>query len=181
MLTKPDLNEYAPYYKGYVNSVPDGDLQQILEQQVKETASLLKDLSSEQAHFRYAPEKWTIKEVIGHITDTERIMGYRLLCISRGEQVMLPGYDDNVYVKKGNFNRFSIQELLEQLAIVRQNTVTLLKSLDDETLLQRGNANGTEVTVRAIAFIITGHELHHRNLIKDRYMSSDSFPEEMIK
>ncbi|PWW28849.1 DinB family protein [Cytobacillus oceanisediminis] len=181
MLAKPDLNEYAPYYKGYVNSVPDGELLQILEQQVKETANLLKDLSNEQTHFRYAPEKWTIKEVIGHITDTERIMGYRLLCISRGEKVMLPGYDDNVYVKKGNFNRFSIQELLEQLAIVRQNTVTLLKSLDNETLLQRGNANGTEVTARAIAYIIAGHELHHRNLIKDRYMSSDSFPEKMIK
>ncbi len=175
MLKKPEANEYAPYYKAYVNSVPEGDLLEILAGQNKETVKLLKDLDDEQAHFRYAPEKWTIKEVIGHITDTERIMAYRLLCISRGETAMLPGYDDNEYVKNANFNRFPINELLEQLSIVRQNTITLVKSLEEEALLQRGNANGTEVSVRAIAYIIAGHELHHRSLIINRYMSAESY------
>ncbi|MBT2690213.1 DinB family protein [Bacillus sp. ISL-47] len=175
MLQKPEANEYAPYYEAYVHSVPDGDLLEILDKQVKETVNLLKNLNEDQASFRYAQGKWTIKEVIGHVTDTERIMGYRLLCISRGETAMLPGYDDNQYVKEGNFNRFNVKELLEQLSIVRQNTLGLLKSLDDESLMQRGNANGTEVTARAIAYIIAGHELHHRNLIKERYMKAEGY------
>ena len=175
MLKKPESNEYAPYYEKYVSSVPEGDLLQILDVQIKETMNLVKDLNEDQAQFRYAPEKWTIKEVIGHITDTERIMSYRLLCIGRGEMAKLPGYDDNEYVKNGQFNRFSIRELVEQLSYVRQNTIALLKSLDDESLLRRGNANGTEVTARAIAYIIAGHELHHRTLIKDRYRGAESF------
>ncbi|KON89894.1 damage-inducible protein DinB [Sporosarcina globispora] len=175
MLKTPETNEYAPYYEKYVSSVPDGDLLQILDDQMKETMNLVKDLNEDQAHFRYAPEKWTVKEVIGHITDTERIMSCRLLCIGRGEMAKLPGYDDNEYVKNGHFNRFSIQELLEQLSLVRQNTIALLKSMDEEALLKRGNANGTEVTARAIAYIIAGHELHHRTLIKDRYIGAESF------
>lgn len=175
MLKKPGLDEYAPYYEKYVSSVTEGDLLQILDEQMKETINLVKDLNEDQAHFRYAPEKWTVKEVIGHITDTERIMSYRLLCIGRGEMAELPGYDDNQYVKNGKFNRFSIGELSAQLSQVRQSTISLLKSLDDEALLGRGNANGTGVTARAIAYIIAGHELHHRTLIKDRYMGAESF------
>lgn len=172
MLSKPQTNEYPPYYKGYVNSVPDGDLLQILDVQLKETMTLLKDLSAEMAEFRYAPDKWTIKEVMGHITDTERIMCYRLLSIGRGEQEMLPGYDDDEYVRRGRFNRFSLQELLHNQSLVRQNTILLLRSMDEKDLLQRGNANGAEVTARAIAYIIAGHEIHHRRLIVDRYLSS---------
>lgn len=171
MLSKPQTNEYPPYYKGYVNSVPDGDLIQILDVQLKETMTLLKDLSAEMAEFRYAPDKWTIKEVMGHITDTERIMCYRLLSIGRGEREMLPGYDDDEYVRRGRFNRFSLQELLHNQSLVRQNTILLLRSMDEKDLLQRGNANGAEVTARAIAYIIAGHEIHHRRLIVDRYLS----------
>lgn len=176
MDSRPEVNEYASYYERYVNAVPEGDLLHTLDFQVTETINLLKNLTEDQAHFRYAPEKWTIKEVIGHITDTERIMYYRLLCIARGEKAMMPGYDDQEYVKNGYFNRFSVQELLEQLSIVRQNTLILLKNLDEEAMLRRGNANGTEVTARAIAYIIAGHELHHRTLIKDRYMISENYP-----
>jgi uncharacterized damage-inducible protein DinB len=175
MLSKPEANEYASYYKGYVNNVPDGDLLQILEIQQKETMNLLKDLRDEMAQFRYAPEKWTIKEVIGHITDTERIMCYRLLCIARGEQEMLPGYHEDEYVKRGKFNRFSLPELLHHQSLVRQNTILLLSSLDEEALLQRGKANGSEMTARAIGYIIAGHEIHHRRLIKERYLGSDNF------
>jgi uncharacterized damage-inducible protein DinB len=173
MLSKPGKNEFPPYYKEYVNNVPDGDLLQILDVQLQETTNLLKDLSEEQARFRYAPEKWTIKEVLGHITDTERIMCYRLLSIGRGEQEMLPGYNDDQYVKRANFNRFSLQELLHHQSLVRQSTILLLSSMDEEALLQRGKANGAEVTVRAIAYIIAGHEIHHRRLIRERYLSSN--------
>ncbi|WP_246289396.1 DinB family protein [Bacillus haikouensis] len=134
---------------------------------------MLKDLSEEKAMYRYAPEKWTIKEVIGHITDTERIMCYRLLCIGRGEKGMLPGYNDDQYVRRANFNRFSLSELLHHQSLVRQNTILLLSSMDEEALRQRGRANESEVTARAIAYIIAGHEIHHRTLIMDRYLSPD--------
>ncbi|OXS59579.1 DinB family protein [Rossellomorea vietnamensis] len=170
MISKPETNEYPPYYKEYVNNVPDGELLQILDDQQKETKELLKDLSEETAEYQYAPGKWTIKEVIGHITDTERIMCYRLLSIARGEKGMLPGYTDDDYVKRGQFNRFSLSDLLHHQALVRQHTILLLSSLDEEAMRQRGNANGSEVTALAIAYIIAGHEIHHRRLIKDRYL-----------
>ncbi|PFG05355.1 DinB family protein [Bacillus sp. es.034] len=170
MISKPETNEYPPYYKGYVNNVPDGDLLQILDEQHKETKKLLMDLSEEKAEYQYAPGKWTIKEVIGHITDTERIMCYRLLSIARGEKGMLPGYNDDDYVKRGQFNCFSLSDLLHHQALVRQHTILLLSSMDEEALRQRGNANGSEVTARAIAYIIAGHEMHHRRIIKDRYL-----------
>lgn len=171
MMKKPETNEYPPYYKEYVNNVRDGELLQILEDQQKETNKLLMDLSEEKAEYQYAPGKWTIKEVIGHITDTERIMCYRLLSIARGEKGMLPGYTDDDYVKRGQFNRFSLSELLHHQELVRQHTILLLSSMDEEALRQRGNANGSEVTARAIAYIIAGHEIHHRRLIKERYLS----------
>ncbi|WP_406686583.1 DinB family protein [Rossellomorea vietnamensis] len=171
MMKKPETNEYPPYYKEYINNVPDGELLQILEDQQKETKKLLKDVSEETAEYQYAPGKWTIKEVIGHITDTERIMCYRLLSIARGEKGMLPGYTDDDYVKRGQFNRFSLSDLLHHQALVRQHTILLLSSLDEEALRQRGKANGSEVTARAIAYIIAGHENHHRRLIKERYLN----------
>ncbi|WRP05590.1 DinB family protein [Rossellomorea aquimaris] len=173
MLCKPETNEYPPYYKEYVNNVPDGELLHILDDQQKETMNLLKDLSEETAQYQYAPGKWTIKEVIGHITDTERIMCYRLLSIARGEQEKLPGYNDDEYVRRGQFNRFSLSDLLNQQALVRQHTILLLSSMDEEALRQRGNANGSEVTARALGYIIAGHEVHHRRLIKNKYLSSD--------
>jgi uncharacterized damage-inducible protein DinB len=171
MISKPETNEYPPYYMEYVNNVPDGDLLQILDDQHKETQKLLMDLSEETAEYQYAPGKWIIKEVVGHITDTERIMCYRLLSIARGEKGMLPGYNDDDYVKRGQFNRFSLSDLLNHQALVRQHTILLLSSMDEEALRQRGNANGSEVTARAIAYIIAGHENHHRRLIKERYLS----------
>ncbi|MBW3111668.1 DinB family protein [Bacillus sp. MCCB 382] len=174
MLKRPEVNEYPQYYKEYVNHVPEGDLLQILDAQQNETMNLLKDLSEDDAEFGYAPDKWTIKEVIGHITDTERIMCYRLLSIGRGEKEMLPGYHDDEYVKMAKFNRFTLQELLHHQSLVRQNTILLLGSMDDEALLQRGRANGGEVTARAIGYIIAGHELHHRRLIVERYLNSDN-------
>lgn len=172
MLRKQETNEYPPYYKEYVNNVPDGELLHILDDQQKETMNLLRDLSEEMAQYQYAQGKWTIKEVIGHITDTERIMCYRLLCIARGEQEMLPGYNDDEYVRRGQFNRFSLSDLLHHQALVRQHTILLLSSMDDEAMRRRGNANGSEVTARALGYIIAGHEIHHRRLIKDRYLSS---------
>ncbi|MGE8203061.1 DinB family protein [Heyndrickxia sp. NPDC080065] len=176
MQNRPESGEYFPYYSTYINLVPDEDILQILNDQMNKTITLLEDISDTQAHFKYAPGKWSVKEVLGHIADTERIMGYRLLCISRGETISLPGYDDKAYVERAKFERQSIQALLENLKIVRQSTIHLLKSLDEDAWLQRGTANDSEVTVRALAYIIAGHELHHLQIIKERYFRSENYP-----
>jgi uncharacterized damage-inducible protein DinB len=173
---RPEKGEYNNYYTAYVNLVPNGDIFLILDKQIQDTVNLCKDISDNQGLFRYAPNKWSFKEVIGHMTDTERIMSYRLLCIARGEKESLPGFDENVYVNKGSFDKQSIHDLLESLTIVRQSTLHLLKSLDDQALLRQGSANNSEVTVRALAYIIAGHELHHRQILKERYISSPDFP-----
>ncbi|MDM5234868.1 DinB family protein [Bacillus cereus] len=177
MQKRPGTNEYNPYYSTYIKLIPDGDITYILEQQMKETNLLLKDISDGGGHFRYAPNKWSIKEVIGHIADTERIMAYRLLSIARGEKAELPGYNDDMYVLRAVFDKQSMQDLLTNLTVVRQSTVHLLKSLDEDAWLQRGIANNSEVTVRALANIIAGHELHHLQIIKERYLGSNAYTE----
>ena len=177
MEKRPEIKEYNPYYATYINLVSEGDIEQILSEQIKETVKLLKGLTAQQVHFRYAPDKWTIKEVIGHITDTERIMAYRLLSIARGEKVALPGYDDESYVLHADFNQLSVEELLENLEAVRHSTTLLLKSLNEDAWLRTGNANGSAITVRALAYIIAGHELHHRNIIRERYMGAENYPQ----
>lgn len=171
-----EKNEYAPYYSTYVELVPYGDLLNILDQQMAETITLLQDITEQQAHFRYGPGKWDIKEVIGHLADTERIMGFRLLSIARGETIALPGYNDVAYVQNAAFDKQSLEELLQNLTVVRQSTIHLIKSLTGEDWLRRGIANNYEVTARALIVIIAGHEIHHRTIIRDRYISSEAFP-----
>lgn len=176
MQNRPEAGEYAPYYSTYVNLVPEGDIIHILNEQIDDTKKLLNEMTNKQALFKYGPDKWSIKEVIGHITDTERIMGYRLLCIARGETVSLPGYDDQEYVKNASFNKHAIQDLLEDFQIARKSTVQLLKRLESDEWLRKGSANNSQVTVRAIAYIIAGHERHHRQIIKERYLNSQQYP-----
>lgn len=172
MIKRPEITEYNEYYEKYISLVSEGDIYQILDEQMKETISLLEDLTEEEGLVRYAPEKWSLKEVLGHIADTERVMGYRLLSIGRGGTAPLPGQEVNVFVSNASFNNQSMRDLLENLTVVRQSTLLLLKSLDEEALLRRGITNHLEVTARAIVYIIAGHELHHRQIIKDRYFKT---------
>jgi uncharacterized damage-inducible protein DinB len=167
----PSTYEYADYYASYVKLVPQGDIIEILRDQMKETVSLLSTLTEPQSEYRYASGKWSIKEVIGHITDTERIMSYRLLSIARGERVSLPGYDENEYVAEANFDKQSLKDLLDHFACVRQSTIHLIKTLSDESLSRRGTANNSEVTAKALITIMAGHELHHRKIIQERYLN----------
>lgn len=168
----PEAYEYAEYYKTYVKLVPEGDIVQILDDQMKVTMDKLKSLTKEESEYRYATGKWSIKEVMGHIIDTERIMSYRLLSIARGEKISLPGYDENKYVEEANFDNQSLKDLLDHFVAVRQSTIYLINSLSRETLTRKGIANGHEVTVRALITIIAGHELHHRKIIIERYLSN---------
>ncbi|WP_062239710.1 DinB family protein [Fictibacillus sp. FJAT-27399] len=178
MRSKPDTNEYNSYYEKYIKALPEQDIVNLLEEQAKETRQLVQNLTEQQGLFRYGPYKWSIKEVIGHMTDTEGIMGFRLLSIARGDKGMLPGFDENAYVEQTYFDRQPLSELLQQAQVVRQSTILLIKSIDEETWTRRGNANGSDVTVRAIAYIIAGHEKHHLGILKERYFTSEDFPKQ---
>jgi uncharacterized damage-inducible protein DinB len=167
---RPGPSDYAPFYGQYVALVPDGDLLTTLANSGHEWRSLLGGLTPAQADFRYQPTKWSIKESIGHVTDTERIFTYRALRIARGDQTPLSGFEQDDYVKEGNFSERTLEDLLEEFSDVRRSTVTLLRSLPDRVWMRRGNANQKEVTVTALAFIISGHERHHRKILEERYL-----------
>jgi uncharacterized damage-inducible protein DinB len=167
---RPQEGDYALYYQKYVSLVPSGDFLEILQEQQRALVSLLSALTDKQAEFRYAPDKWSIKEVVGHITDTERIFAYRLLRIGRGDQTPLAGFEQDGYVKEGNFSSRKISDLLQEFSAVRDSTVFLVRHFDDAAWLRRGNASGKDVSVLALAFVIAGHERHHRLLLEQRYL-----------
>ncbi|CEG26548.1 DinB family protein [Bacillus sp. B-jedd] len=178
MYKRPNVGEYAPYYEPYIDLVPDGDIVELLERQAEETKILLKGLSESQALFKYGEMKWSVKEVLGHMADTERIMAYRLLVIARGDAVQLPGFNENDYVREAGFDKLELVDLLANFVAVRLGTIQLLKSLRSDAWLREGIANDQKVTVRGIAAIIAGHELHHRKILMERYLGSNGFPTE---
>lgn len=168
-IPRPAATEYAPNYGGYVSRVPEGDLIGLLETQRRETQSLLAGLTEAQALHRYAPGKWSVKEVIGHVADSERVFCYRAMRFARGDQTPLPGFDENLYAPAGRFDARPLSDLAAELDAVRRATLALLRSFDVEALARRGTANGKEVSVRALAYIIAGHERHHLAILRERY------------
>jgi uncharacterized damage-inducible protein DinB len=167
----PDASEYIPYYGRYIALVPDGDIIAQLERQVETTTRVLGGLSAEQAEHRYAPGKWSIKEVVGHITDAERIFAYRALRFARGDATPLPGFDENAYVPAGDFGQRSLGELAAELRTVRAATLAMFRGLSDVAMTRAGVASDAPVSVRAVAWITAGHELHHVTLLRERYLA----------
>jgi uncharacterized damage-inducible protein DinB len=167
-ITKPQPDEHVEYYAKYIRLVGD-DALAALRAQSASTPRLLSGLSEAQAMHRYAPGKWSVKEVVGHITDGERVFSYRALWIARKDPSPMPGFDENAWVPAANFDRRSMHDLVASYEAVRAATVALLSSFDDETLTRRGTANNQEVSVRALAHIMAGHELHHVALLRERY------------
>jgi hypothetical protein len=167
---RPQQGDYALSYEKYVALVPGGDFLEILQEQQRALVSLLSPLTNAQAEFRYAPDKWSIKEVVGHISDTERIFAYRLLRIGRGDQTPLSGFEQDGYVQAGNFSARKISDLLAEFSTVRESTIFLVRHFDAAAWLRRGNASGKEVSVLALAFVIAGHDLHHRLILEQRYL-----------
>lgn len=170
-MERPLEGEYGAHFEPYVRIVPDGNIIDMLAARAGETESLIASLSETQAEHRYAPGKWSVKEVIGHMVDTERIMAYRLLRIARGDRTPLAGFDENEFVKGASFSLRSPAELSEDYAAVRRSTLTLLRGLTEEAWLRTGVANNSELTVRALAYIIAGHELHHLHIMRERYLA----------
>ncbi len=167
---RPAPDEHAPFYGGYIAKVADGDVVHQLEEQIVDTLGLLESLPEEKAGHRYAEGKWSIREVVGHLCDTERVFSYRAMRFARADATRLPGFDENHFVANGRFEGRSLQSLAEELETVRWATVAFFDALDDECWLRRGVANDKEMSVRALAWTAAGHELHHRQILLDRYL-----------
>ncbi|MGG6309998.1 DinB family protein [Paenibacillus macerans] len=169
MLTRPQPGEYADHFAEYINEVPEGDLLAFLESQPELLRRECGGLTEAQGDYRYAEGKWSVKEVLGHIADTERVMSYRLLRIARGDATPLPGFDEELFVSHASFGRQTIAELLDGFAVVRESTLALVRQLDDAAWLRLGTASGGPVSARALAYIIAGHAHHHFSILRERY------------
>lgn len=167
-ITLPTAEEYAPYYGKYVERVTSDPLA-LLEAQGRATAALLAATPESVGEHRYAPDKWSVKEVIGHITDTERVFAYRTLRIARGDETPIPGFDQDVFMANAPFARRTLADVAAEYAAVRAATLTLVRSLDDEAVARRGTASGQPVSVRALIAMTAGHELHHLAILRERY------------
>ena len=174
MTQRPDASEYAPYYEKYVSLVPVGNIVETLETQLSETLGLLANVPEERGDFRYGPGKWTLRESIGHVSDTERVFAYRMLRISRGDQTPMTGFDQDKYVLGRPTSKARIQDLAQEFDTVRRATLSLLQQFDPEAWTRRGTANGMEVSTLALAYITAGHELHHRAIFRDKYLAAAS-------
>ncbi len=167
---RPEPGEYAAYYEKYVSLVPDGDLVDTLERQGAETLALLRGLSEEQGAHRYEPGKWSVKQLVGHVSDGERLFSYRALAFARGDGQPLPGMEQDEWMAGADFDARTLADLTEEFGAVRRATLHLLRPLSPEAWARRGTASDNEVTVRALAYIIAGHEAHHVGILKERYL-----------
>ena len=167
----PDPSEYVGFYTGYVELVDKGNIINILNRQMHDMFTLINSVPGDKAYYAYEPGKWILKEVIGHIIETERVFAFRAFAISRGEQQPLPGMNQDEYMAGNNYARRSISNLANEYFGVRVSTIHLLSNMTKEMISKKGIASDAEVTVRALAYIIAGHELHHVNLIKERYLN----------
>lgn len=167
---KPEATEYLAYYGRYIALVADGDVVATLESQMRDTHAFLAAIPPAVATYRYAPGKWSVNEMLGHIIDSERIFSVRALRFARADAAPLPGFEQDDYVQNASFDSYPLAELIAELESVRRSTVLFFRHLSEEAWLRRGTANNAEVTVRALAYIIAGHELHHREILRTRYL-----------
>jgi hypothetical protein len=168
-MKRPEPTEYAEFYGTYVSKVSGNDVLGVLESQRVQMLQLFAGRSERDGGFRYAPGKWTVKEALGHITDTERIFTYRALRIARGDQTPLPGFEQDDFVKNGAFGERTLAGLAEEFALVRGASLALFRSFTEEAWPRKGVASQKEVSVRALAFITAGHQIHHRLILEERY------------
>jgi hypothetical protein len=172
MIARPQPDEAASFYHGYIARVEEGDLARQLREQLQEVEDLFGGLTDQAALARYAAGKWSVKEVLGHLSDAERIFSYRLLRIVRGDTTPLAGFDQNPYVLAGQFDRRPLPMLLTEFRAVRLSTSALIEGLADECWARRGEASGKPVSARALAYIIVGHVAHHLAVLRERYFTS---------
>lgn len=168
-LTRPQTSEYDAHFETYVSQVPETRVLPVLAAQGEEVRRALASVGEERAGFRYAIGKWSIREVIGHIADTERLMAYRALCFARGERQGLPGFDEDAYVANADFDVVPLGELVEEFRVAREGSLLFFRHLAAEAWGRGGTANQRVLTVRALAYIMAGHVRHHMLVLRDRY------------
>lgn len=170
-IARPEPSEYAPYYERYISLVPGSDILETLDSQRRQTMLVLCGREESDGDYRYAPGKWSAKEVLGHVCDTERVFAYRALRVSRSDRTPMEGFEQDDYVSNGPFAQRPLAELIEDYIAVRRATLTLFRNLDEAAWSRKGIANNNEVSVRAIAYTIAGHELHHRRILEEKYFA----------
>jgi hypothetical protein len=170
-IARPEPAEYSPYHEGYISLVPGNDIISTLESQRRQTLILLSGRDESEGDFRYAPSKWSVKEVLGHVCDTERIFAYRALRIARADRTPIEGFEQDDYIRNSSFASRPFPEIIEDYIAVRRATLTLFRNLDEQAWMRRGIANNNEISVRALAYITAGHELHHRRILEEKYFA----------
>jgi DinB superfamily len=166
---RPATSEYDAAFERYVSRVPEEDALPALERQPDELRRAVGSLPPERAGFRYAPGKWSVRELVGHVMDSERVFGYRALCVARGESAPLPGFEQTDYAANAGHDRYALGDLVAEFETVRRANVSMLAHLDETAILRIGTANGLPISVRALAFIMVGHFRHHMAVLADRY------------
>ncbi len=169
-MKKPQVGDYNAFYQGYIDRVLEKELLESLIFAHQQTQAVLASIDESKGEFRYAEGKWTVKEVIGHMMDCERIMAYRALRFARQDRTPLAGFDESTYAPNANVGAFSIRELSAQFQNLRNSTIDLFTTFSEEMLDRNGEANGSSTTVRALGYIVSGHELHHLSILRERYL-----------
>lgn len=171
MATKPAVEEYASYYGKYVSLVPDGNIVETLTKQMGDTLAAWRAVPADKAEHRYAPGKWSTKEMMAHVIDTERVMAYRALRIARGDKTPLPGFDQDVFIANTDWSVRTIADLADEFESVRKANLYLFSHFSDSAWQQVGTASDNPISARALAYIIAGHELYHQKILRERYLS----------
>ena len=167
-MPRPSPAEYAPYYGQYVELAPEDDVLAALQTQLDDLLALLRPVPEDQGNVRHPPYTWSVKEVVGHMTDTERVFGYRALRFARGDATPLPGFDENAYARAADSDRRPLADLVSEFDALRRSHLGLFGGLPEAAWLRSGEANGNAVTVRALAYIIVGHARHHTTILRRR-------------
>ena len=168
--SRPEAGEFMPFYASYIASVPDGDIVDVLRAGGEDIRRAAAEIPEAKGTHRYAEGKWSVKTVLGHMIDAERIFSYRVLRLARGDKTQLPGFEENDYAIAAQSDARTIADLAEEMVAVRSSTVRLLASLPDDAWLRSGSVNNGEISVRALAYIVAGHAQHHLRVLRERYL-----------
>ena len=168
--TRPQADEHIEYYGHYISQVPDGNIVEMLTKQLPETVAFLRSIPEDKIDFRYAPGKWTPRQIVGHLSDGERVFQYRAWRFSRGDTTPVPGFDENHYVDHAPFEKIGMNDLIDEFEQMRKASVHMFANMDEAAMSRRGVANGAEISVRAIAWVIGGHVTHHMRVLREKYL-----------
>ena len=169
-MQRPDKTEYNEFYETYVSLVPEAEINSVFQKQLNQVSEIFQTISEEKSNFAYAEGKWTVKELVGHLIDGERMFGYRALRISRGDKTPIEGFEQNIYTENAPFNKYKFADLCREFELVRLSNISLFNHLKDNDWEKMGTASGNPVSVRAIIYIMTGHVRHHVNILRERYL-----------